>query len=114
MPSWRRRLASAPEAGPGKGPERASVAAFHALISGRVQGVGFRYLACHRALRLGLTGWVRNLDDGDVEVWAEGAREALADYRSWLQEGPPGAWIASVDAEKRDPTGRYATFTIET
>lgn len=62
---------------------------------------------------LGVVGWVRNLDDGDVEVWAEGDKPALADFRAWLEEGPPGASISSVSAEKREPTGRYAGFTIE-
>ncbi len=82
-------------------------------MSGRVQGVGFRYSACDRARRLGLVGWVRNLDSGDVEVWAEGPGDSLAAFREWLEEGPPGAWISAVDAERREPTGRYASFTIE-
>jgi acylphosphatase len=100
-PSWRRHLAGSPEG------------AFHALVSGSVQGVGFRYSACREALRLGLVGWVRNLSDGDVEVWAEGGGAALADFREWLEEGPPGAWIRSVDTKKVEPTGRYAAFSIE-
>jgi len=56
---------------------------------------------------------VRNLDSGEVELWAEGAAPALAEFRAWLAEGPPGAWIGSVDAEVRVPTGRYADFSIE-
>jgi acylphosphatase len=75
--------------------------------------VGFRYSAIREAQALGLTGWVRNMEDGDVELWAEGAPSALADFREWLDEGPPGAMVSSVRAEKRDPTGRYATFAIE-
>lgn len=75
--------------------------------------MGFRYSACREARGLGLVGWVRNLDSGDVELWAEGGSDALIAFREWLQEGPPGAWIDSVDAEKREPTGRYATFSIE-
>jgi acylphosphatase len=109
-PSWRRTLARGPEAifrGGG-------TSAFHALVSGSVQGVGFRYSASREALRLGIVGWVRNLSDGDVEVWAEGSSAALADFREWLEEGPPGAWIRSVNAEKVEPTGRYAIFSIET
>ena len=54
------------------------------------------------------------MSDGDVEVWAEGEGEALADFREWLAEGPPGAWIRSVNAENVEPTGRYAVFSIET
>ena len=61
--------------------------AFHAIIKGEVQGVGFRMSAVIRAERLGLKGWVRNNEDGDVEVWAEGEPEALEQFYSWLQVG---------------------------
>jgi acylphosphatase len=89
------------------------VSAFRAIVSGRVQGVGFRYSASREARRLGLVGWVRNLETGEVELWAEGGIDSLAAFREWLGEGPPGAWIERVDAEKRDPAGRYTTFNIE-
>jgi len=75
--------------------------------------VGFRYSARREALRLGITGWVRNLADGDVEVLAEGEAAALADFRSWLDEGPPGAAIAAVTERKRAPTGHFSDFSIE-
>ena len=109
-PLWRRLLARDHKASLVGG----RIAAFRALVSGSVQGVGFRYSACRQALGLGLVGWVRNLDSGDVELWAEGESAALADFREWLEEGPPGAGISSVSAEKREATGRYATFSIET
>jgi Acylphosphatases len=48
-----------------------------------------------------------------VEVWAEGRRAALADFREWLGEGPPGAWIETVRAEARSPTGAYSSFQID-
>ncbi|MGA2545272.1 MAG: acylphosphatase [Rectinemataceae bacterium] len=82
-------------------------------MSGSVQGVGFRYSARREALRLGVSGWARNLPDGDVEVMAEGKIAALADFREWLDEGPPGAWIQSVTAERRQATGHYSDFFIE-
>jgi acylphosphatase len=44
---------------------------------------------------------------------AEGENAALADFREWLGEGPPGAWIRSVTAEKREPNGRFSDFSIE-
>lgn len=88
-------------------------AAFHATVDGRVQGVGFRYSARREALRLRLSGWVKNLPDGSVELWAEGDREALADFRVWLEEGPPGAWIREVRAEPREARGGFSTFSIE-
>ena len=83
------------------------------MVSGTVQGVGFRYSARREAQRLGIAGWVRNLSNGDVEVMAEGEVAALADFREWLGEGPPGAMIRSVAAQACDPTGHFADFTIE-
>ncbi|MDA8410281.1 MAG: acylphosphatase [Treponema sp.] len=87
--------------------------ALHTIVQGRVQGVGFRYSASHKAHSLGLTGWVRNLDNGDVEAWAEGGSDALADFEDWLAEGPPGARVDRVLAQKREPTGTYSDFEIE-
>lgn len=75
--------------------------------------MGFRYSARREAQRLGIGGWVRNLEDGDVEVLAEGPADALADFRSWLDEGPPGAVIRSVTARKLEPSGHFSEFTIE-
>lgn len=88
-------------------------AAFRALISGGVQGVGFRYAASREARTLGLVGWVRNLGDGSVEILAEGEPDALADFREWLNEGPPGARVDEVKVESRAPTGRFADFSVE-
>jgi Acylphosphatases len=82
-------------------------------VSGSVQGVGFRYHARREALQLGIVGWVRNLDSGEVELWAEGAAPQLAAFREWLDEGPPGAVVSSVQAERREPTGSYSTFSID-
>lgn len=68
------------------------------IVSGRVQGVGFRWSAQRRAEDLGLAGWVRNLPDGRVEVMAAGDR--LAELEEWLQEGPRWARVEAV--EKHD------------
>ena len=87
--------------------------ALHTIIQGRVQGVGFRYSASHKARSLGLSGWVRNLENGDVEAWAEGSPDALADFEDWLSDGPPGARVDRVLASKREPTGNYGDFEIE-
>lgn len=86
--------------------------AFHAIVSGRVQGVGFRWSARAQALRLDLSGWVRNLPDGDVEVHAEGTREILDQFLAWLEKGPPYAHVERVDARAVDPCG-YVSFDIE-
>jgi acylphosphatase len=87
--------------------------AFHAVISGRVQGVGFRYACYNEACRLGLTGWVRNEPDGSVEVWTEGSREKLAGFLQWLNRGPPGARVDSVRVDRPPPGGTYKRFTID-
>ena len=63
------------------------------FVRGRVQGVGFRYHTRARARELGVRGWVRNLHDGRVEVWAEGTESACAALCTWLQDGPPGASV---------------------
>jgi acylphosphatase len=88
-------------------------AALHARVTGRVQGVGFRYSCCHEARRLGISGWVRNNMDGDVEVWAEGAGEKLDAFLVWLRQGPPGARVDAVHYDRCRPTGRYREFGIE-
>jgi acylphosphatase len=87
--------------------------AFFAQVRGRVQGVGFRYSVYNAANRLGLTGWVRNTRDGDVEVWAEGLQENLDALLQWLHRGPPRARVDTVDAEAKSPTGAYIVFSIE-
>jgi acylphosphatase len=92
---------------------RTDFGAFRAVVSGSVQGVGFRYWAQREAERLGIVGYVRNLDSGEVELWAEGSRDALADFRTWLEEGPPGAVVDCVRATTQDPAGRYMAFTID-
>ncbi len=84
-----------------------------AIVRGRVQGVGFRYEARSMARALGLTGWVMNLDDGGVETWAEGPASAVKRYRDWLNQGPPGARVESVDLSEREPRRAWTTFLVE-
>jgi acylphosphatase len=98
-----------------RGPEKPLPpdSAFSALIQGRVQGVGFRYSACHEARLGGICGWVRNTPEGDVEVWAEGPREKLTAFLQWLYRGPPHARVDSVRYEMRAPQGRYRNFSVE-
>jgi len=67
------------------------------VVSGQVQGVGFRYSAMAQARRLGLAGWVANLADGAVEGVAAGADESLAQFHAWLQRGPPAARVKGVE-----------------
>jgi acylphosphatase len=87
--------------------ERARV---HLLVSGRVQGVAFRAYTVDEALRLGLSGWVRNLPDGRVEVEAEGDRAALLALVRFCEKGPPAARVDRVDADWRAFGGELGRF----
>jgi len=82
------------------------------LVSGRVQGVGFRFFAEAAALREGLHGWVKNLPDGRVEISAEGDAEALERFERHVRHGPPGARVERVDVDDELPTGRATGFEI--
>lgn len=75
------------------------------IISGRVQGVGFRYHASKVADRLGLTGWVRNRPDGAVEAEAEGDVDSVEELLAWLVNGPMGAGVQDVQVTTVSPTG---------
>jgi acylphosphatase len=68
----------------------------HFLIKGRVQGVGFRWFVHREASELALRGWVRNTEDGDVEVVASGTSEDLAELRESLRRGPRGSRVDRV------------------
>ena len=77
-----------------------SDACIHCFVAGRVQGVWFRASTQRKAEELGLTGWVKNTDDGRVEVKACGAEEKLHALQEWLQYGPPTAEVSSLDVER--------------
>ena len=70
------------------------------LISGRVQGVGYRYFAERSAHETGVTGWARNLDDGRVEVHANGTEKQLEDFEGRLRTGPRFADVRSVESSE--------------
>jgi len=65
-------------------------------VTGRVQGVGFRYFTQQQAKRLGIVGYVRNLPNGDVEIDAAGAIEDMQTLQVRIQKGPSGAWVKEV------------------
>lgn len=79
-------------------------------ISGRVQGVGFRYATYEEALSLHLTGWVRNLLDGRVEAEFEGPKEALERMVAWCHTGPRLARVTHVEAHWETGEARHYTF----
>ena len=72
--------------------------AVHAFVSGTVQGVFFRQTCRQIARRHQLLGWVRNLSDGRVEVWAQGDERALEAFVDWLWTGPPRARVGGVES----------------
>lgn len=82
------------------------------IVKGRVQGVFFRAHTQETATRLGLTGWVRNMDDGGVEIMAEGKKPVIEKLVEWCQEGPPSARVLSVHVEWEKPTGEFDYFEI--
>lgn len=84
----------------------------HAVVRGDVQGVGFRYFVQRRADQLGLHGWVRNNDDGTVEVTAEGERAKLEDLKRALEQGPRMARVDRVDAQWSQATGGLGRFDL--
>jgi len=81
-------------------------------VSGRVQGVGFRFATRNRARELGLSGYAANLADGRVEVLACGDETALAELEVWLQAGPPSARVRDVAIGHADADEAPPGFTI--
>ena len=71
--------------------------AIHVWVSGRVQGVGYRYYTSLKADELGIKGWVRNLTDGRVEAWFEGTQEQLQVMTEWCYQGSPMAAVTNVE-----------------
>ncbi|MDI3341024.1 MAG: acylphosphatase [Sphaerobacter sp.] len=88
-------------------------ARLHCVVYGRVQGVGFRAYAVSVARELGITGWVRNRQDGrSVETEAEGTAEQLERFRAALRIDPPGAVVERMSCEWLEPGPGYPGFTI--
>ncbi|HEX5709462.1 MAG TPA: acylphosphatase [Pyrinomonadaceae bacterium] len=83
------------------------------IVSGDVQGVGFRFFTQRVAARHQVTGYVRNLADGRVEAYAEGTPESVEGFKHDISAGPLHARVEQVEETTHDPTGRYPTFRIE-
>lgn len=84
----------------------------HLFICGIVQGVFFRAHTRDIARKLNLTGWVKNLPDGRVEVVAEGPQSALQNLIDWCRKGPPGARVDNIEVNWEDYTGDFKGFEI--
>jgi len=90
-----------------------SVKSFKARIYGMVQGVGFRFSTVSMARRVGVSGYVKNMADGSVEVVAEGSADSCERLLAWLKKGPPGAYVRDVSVQETNYNGLYRGFTVE-
>jgi acylphosphatase len=86
----------------------------HLVVRGRVQGVYFRASAQREARQLGLTGYVKNRNDGAVELVAEGEEDQVKDFLAWSQHGPSTAVVERVETRWRSYTGEFPDFRILT
>ncbi|MFC2640360.1 MAG: acylphosphatase [Propionibacterium acidifaciens] len=82
------------------------------LVSGLVQGVGFRWYTLRQADALGLSGWVRNLPSGDVEVFAQGPADAVGELVAWLREGPGLSRVTGVRVREAPRRPGLGGFTV--
>ena len=82
------------------------------IISGDVQGVGFRSWVRRQALALHLTGWVKNQPDGAVEIVAEGSPEKLGKFMEICRSGPETSWVENVTVDQEEATGEFTGFNV--
>jgi acylphosphatase len=83
---------------------------FHIFVSGRVQGVFFRGNTVRIANNLGVTGWVRNLTDGRVEIVAQGSEEKLKEFIEWIKKGPDDAGVVDLVIKEEKLTSKFNAF----
>jgi acylphosphatase len=83
----------------------------HCIVEGRVQGVGFRYFVYRQAQRLGVVGWVRNRNNGTVEVHGQGERDAMNGFLAKLRSGPSFAYVSNLRVQDV-PTEELTEFSI--
>ncbi|MFN1834543.1 acylphosphatase [Balneola sp. MJW-20] len=82
------------------------------IIDGRVQGVGFRNFTRRKARSLGIKGWVRNLNDGRVEVQAQGDENAIRQFIDQLHEGPPASYVKKIDRQEIHSDSDLGPFSV--
>lgn len=85
---------------------------YHLLIKGRVQGVGYRMSTEIAAQKIGITGWVRNLNNGQVEIIAEGEHDQLNQFVDWAWQGPRFAEVTDITLTEQSVTGEFKEFEI--
>jgi len=84
----------------------------HVFYFGHVQGVGFRYSVQDIAMNLGVTGWVKNLEDGRVEVVAEGKHKALEEFLDKISKSYIGRYIKDTDVSREKSVGEFDSFKV--
>lgn len=84
----------------------------HIFVKGRVQAVGFRAFVQQNAIRIGVTGWVRNVGYDTVEAVAEGTREQIERFQEMVKRGPPGSQVDESHSEWAQPTGAFEKFRV--
>ncbi len=88
------------------------VKSVYLIVGGRVQGVGFRYFAQHKAEELKISGWARNTPDGKVEIEAEGKTQNLETFIDWMKIGPARALIQTFSVSEITPFRNFTNFSI--
>lgn len=83
------------------------------MLSGRVQGVGFRHFTRRNAQELGLSGWVRNVANGNVQVVAEGPKDDLNTFLKRLRSGPSAATVVNADVRWDEAEGEFGRFEVK-
>ena len=84
----------------------------HVIVTGKVQGVFFRAFTRDEAVRLGLSGWVRNRPNGSVEAIVEGQKTAVQKMLLWFQQGSPNSIVEKIETTEEPPVGGGSTFEI--
>lgn len=84
----------------------------HIIVRGRVQGVGFRWFVRNKAYATNVKGWVRNMLDGGVEIFAEGDRTDVLSFIDWCKVGPPSARVDHAEVRILEYTGTHRVFSI--
>ena len=82
------------------------------IVKGRVQGVWFRETTRREAVSLGISGWVRNLSDGTVEVLAEGGEDGMVEFVSWCHKGPSSANVKQIIKKEEEWRNEFSSFEI--
>ena len=85
----------------------------HVYISGRVQGVNYRYYTRQRAIELNIYGWVRNMIDGRVEAILQGDESQIMKMLKWCEKGPPSARVVDVEVDWEPPDEPFSSFEIK-